>query len=418
MKRIWETIFMVCLAGIVLLISPLPVSADLSLSAVSVTNVTPAEFSIVWRASEIATPMVSVYSDAAGTTDITSDVEVIIYPLISGDPGFVEEYYKEESKENLRSTTQSSGLMKAKVRGGSPDTQYFIRVGALGSGGQQVWSPADGSTLCVTTMVANDLINDGKMLLVTFTNDAMDLIADGWIAMASTDTSGETRFPVSAVIGDGAGPNQAFIDLSNLFGSDNLNWNPQAGSYDIKIELLGNGVTVDPQVFTIDMGDTFFDPDIQNITFNIDGPPDSDEDGLIDSLETRTEVCSKYLDADTDDDGLSDGEEDVNQNGIVDSGETDPCDPDSDGDGILDGTEAQKILPVPDPDEDGPAMGTDTSVFIADADPDTFTSPLEPDTDHDGLMDGIEDANLNGAVETDETDPSSPDTDGDSLLEW
>jgi hypothetical protein len=42
---------------------------------------------------------------------------------------------------------------------------------------------------------------------------------------------------------------------------------------------------------------------------------------------------------DSDSDGLADYFEDSNGNGVVDTGETDPDDPDSDGDGVIDGTE-------------------------------------------------------------------------------
>ena len=41
--------------------------------------------------------------------------------------------------------------------------------------------------------------------------------------------------------------------------------------------------------------------------------------------------------ADTDDDGLTDAQEDRNRNGHVDDGETNPRDPDTDNDGLTDG---------------------------------------------------------------------------------
>ena len=43
------------------------------------------------------------------------------------------------------------------------------------------------------------------------------------------------------------------------------------------------------------------------------------------------------------------------------------------------------------------------------------TDPNDPDTDDDGLLDGVEDANQNGAVDTDETDPCKADTDEDGM---
>ncbi len=70
--------------------------------------------------------------------------------------------------------------------------------------------------------------------------------------------------------------------------------------------------------------------------------PDSDNDGLPDSLEDTT--CTDALVADSDNDGLSDGDEDINQNGIPDPGETDPCNKDSDLDGMPDGWEKNNSL--------------------------------------------------------------------------
>jgi|GEM_PF-6343866 len=93
---------------------------------------------------------------------------------------------------------------------------------------------------------------------------------------------------------------------------------------------------------------------------------------------------------DSDGDGLTDDEEDANQNGFVEYnlGETNPFDPDSDDDGLMDGIEVS-----------------------------SNTDPLNPDTDADDLLDGVEDANHNGIFEPQlgETDPRYYDTDDDGL---
>jgi len=102
---------------------------------------------------------------------------------------------------------------------------------------------------------------------------------------------------------------------------------------------------------------------------------------------------------DTDEDGILDVVEDANHNGMVDSGETDPNNPDTDGDGIQDGTELGYTSEDIEP-------GTDTAFFQPDLDPATKTDPLDPDTDDDKRMDGVEDANHNGRVDPGETDPN------------
>ncbi|MGC6514821.1 MAG: OmpA family protein, partial [Myxococcota bacterium] len=113
------------------------------------------------------------------------------------------------------------------------------------------------------------------------------------------------------------------------------------------------------------------------------------------------------LDADSDDDGVIDGNE-------VDDYGTDPLDTDTDDDGIQDGTELGR--------SNGHPTDTDPAVFIPDADPTTTTDPLDADTDDGGISDGVEDANANGAIDAGEIDPNDPvddtffvDSDGDGL---
>jgi hypothetical protein len=144
----------------------------------------------------------------------------------------------------------------------------------------------------------------------------------------------------------------------------------------------------------------------QNFSVSINIVPvyDADGDGL--AYEVESNACTDPYDADSDDDGISDGDEDVNQNGLVDSGETDPCLLDTDGDGIQDGTETAVVTPVADPDGGGPLLGTDSLVFIPDEDSLTTTDPLNNDTDLDGLLDGEEDIDSNGRVDNGETDPN------------
>ena len=116
-------------------------------------------------------------------------------------------------------------------------------------------------------------------------------------------------------------------------------------------------------------------------------------------------------DWDTDDDGMSDGQEDRRQDGINPLNETDPLDHDTDDDGLTDFVERGRIL------EDIPAkvrwMVARTAhrphwsaasaamidTFEEDADEGlTFTDPLKGDTDGDGHLDGDEDLNGDGML--------------------
>jgi hypothetical protein len=107
----------------------------------------------------------------------------------------------------------------------------------------------------------------------------------------------------------------------------------------------------------------------------LDLAADADGDGLPDALEAVG--CSAAGDADSDDDGLADGVEDANRNGLVDAGETLPCLADSDGDGLQDGTERGLLTPTPDPDGAGPLLGTNPALFVPAPDPSVTSDPLD-----------------------------------------
>ena len=116
--------------------------------------------------------------------------------------------------------------------------------------------------------------------------------------------------------------------------------------------------------------------------------PDSDGDGLPDSLENAT--CTDPFNADTDGDGIPDGEEDANHDGIVDLLETDPCNADTDNDGCPDGAELQggRHPKIVDPQGD---LNADCALDIRDAifalqvmAGDTSSTIFHPDSDVNG----------------------------------
>ncbi|MEW5849103.1 MAG: hypothetical protein AB2A00_09820 [Myxococcota bacterium] len=111
---------------------------------------------------------------------------------------------------------------------------------------------------------------------------------------------------------------------------------------------------------------------------------------------------------DSDCDGLTD-EEELNRH-YAGGASTDPTNPDSDGDGVLDGVEVGASGVV---NGRVPACAT----FPGDVDPNTRTNPTLADSDVDGVPDGAEDKDRNGRVDGGETDPNDPDSDADGLRE-
>ncbi|WP_437279039.1 hypothetical protein WME90_00355 [Sorangium sp. So ce375] len=132
---------------------------------------------------------------------------------------------------------------------------------------------------------------------------------------------------------------------------------------------------------------------------------DTDGDGLGDDLERA--IGTDPDDADTDDDGVRDGDEPNPTDDNDGDGLINPLDVDSDNDGLFDGTELGLGC-------DGP--GTDAAAGKCTPDGDagaTRTSPVDADTDRGGASDGSEDANLNGVVDSGETDPRAGHGDDD-----
>ncbi len=144
---------------------------------------------------------------------------------------------------------------------------------------------------------------------------------------------------------------------------------------------------------------------------------DSDNDGLEDGFEAAYPLYLDPRDPDSDGDGTLDPDEDLDLDELTNLKEqewsTSPIDDDSDDDGMHDGWEVEHdLLPLTpdqfsDPDEDGliniiEFIGNDTG----DIDGCISSAPHKKDTDGDGLSDG---------QELGWTDPSCFDTDGDTM---
>lgn len=125
------------------------------------------------------------------------------------------------------------------------------------------------------------------------------------------------------------------------------------------------------------------------------------------------ELVTSPWDADSDDDGLSDKEEDRDGNGSIGEKESHPLLHDTDGDGLMDGTEMGRTTasltghlswatdtsyhaPVWSAMPDWATGWSGLYTFVPDADTWNNSKPYSNDSDGDGLLDGYEDLNRNG----------------------
>jgi outer membrane protein OmpA-like peptidoglycan-associated protein len=196
-----------------------------------------------------------------------------------------------------------------------------------------------------------------------------------------------------ATLSEGGGLNDAwwgiFAGISyTIFGSDN------DADHDGLLKSEEEKLGTDPNKADTD-GDGLSDGDEVNKYHTNPLKIDSDNDNLSDKDEIMVYKTDPNK-ADTDGDGLSDGDEVLKDN-------TDPLKVDTDGDGLTDGDEVLKYHTDPlkiDTDGDGLSDGDEVLKYKTD--------PLKVDTDGDGLSDGDE-------VLKYKTDPLKKDTDGDNL---
>lgn len=135
---------------------------------------------------------------------------------------------------------------------------------------------------------------------------------------------------------------------------------------------------------------------------------DSDNDGATDDVECNLGTDPKN--ADSDGDGVPDGTE-------ITIG-SNPQSLDTDGDGVPDGTEVnypKACIASDNFAQVRPPLSCTMDSECAPGEKCSGMDPTKPDTDGDGVLDGLEDKNFDGTVNatSGETDPRLWDTDGD-----
>ena len=157
--------------------------------------------------------------------------------------------------------------------------------------------------------------------------------------------------------------------------------------------IIGSGISATPPIpATSNLQFGYFRVQLtSNLNFSID--------------QFLMESNSDWNNSDTDGDGLQDGMEDMNLNQQTDDEETSPIIADSDEDGLDDGDElTYGTNPLDsDSDDDGLSDGVEVNVYS--------TSPTDSDSDDDQLSDGYE-------VNTLLTNPLLSDTDSDNLTDY
>jgi hypothetical protein len=197
------------IVGLVVVAGLLMTGAGISQGAVIenslvVTDVTPVQFCVIWGTNEPASGWLDVFADREATIPLTQAV------------------VKAESPAHP--PAESIGVIKVKVVGLKPETEYFFCARTtLKTNGAVYVSPVNRvKTEKVSVIVHNDV-------LIQKVNIAETDPAPGVVVIASVDGA---SYPVSGWVGDGVPGQYAAIDTNNFYSSQTHS----------NLELLGGEV--------------------------------------------------------------------------------------------------------------------------------------------------------------------------------
>jgi hypothetical protein len=224
-------------------------ASGVTITNVSVVNVTPSGFDVVWRV-ESSTPSIAIFADAGGVTNLAHQVGIEAYPLHTGSPQLAAGYDRRLGQEATRQKTRNFGLVMMRVNGCRPGRTYYYRLTSTPSPGTPAVYPASGPLPSVTLPGENTfVVNDQSLIL-----EVPALDAEGRILLL---THSNAPVALAAVVGDGARTNQVFFHLNDLFalaGGGNFG---ALGAQEFSVTVLGASQADIFQKFTVVFGAGF-----------------------------------------------------------------------------------------------------------------------------------------------------------------
>ncbi len=178
---------------------------------ITVTDVTPNSFSVLWNGDQAAIPDLRVYSDADGIQEITEQLTVTSHPL-------------KGKHSSAREHARENGVLQVQVSGLDPAIIYYFQTVTIAAAtGEITLEPATPQLPSVTTQDISVRTNIPDTEEYFFTNDTILIdtpLANGNDASEGTIVAIQVEgsdYPVTGMVGDGVTVPFAAIDGANVF---------------------------------------------------------------------------------------------------------------------------------------------------------------------------------------------------------
>ncbi len=214
-----------------------------AITNVSLVNVTPTSFSLLWRVGNSA-PSVELFADASGTTNLAGNFSQEVLPIQTGNPAAANAYERRQSQALIREKARNLGFNLVRVIGLKPGRTYYYRaVSTLAS--STATYPETGPLPAITTELENTFVVDDQQLVIEVPGlDTMGQV----VTLSHTNAA----HPIAGLVGDGARTNQVFFNVNDLFslagGGGNL---APLGQQFFTTKVYGPGQTETVAQFTL-----------------------------------------------------------------------------------------------------------------------------------------------------------------------
>lgn len=202
----------------------------------TVGNVRTTGFALCWETTEPAEPGLRIFTNAAGTEEITAEVLIDYQSLTSERREVGSTSISRAATRQLQSAMDARNLVLTQVSGLQPDTPYWVRAQTLDSSGE-VFNQSP--LLPLTTPARAAFIVESRQLIVDLSGVGL-LLGDlsGVVVRLSNPDS---PYPLFAVLNDGFDGLRSWFDLNHFLDpSGETNLVTQAGqTLDLTISFLG-----------------------------------------------------------------------------------------------------------------------------------------------------------------------------------